>query len=464
MKRTRHILLSAVFMLAMVIGMAMTARAASGKGLWVGNSAEVTGAGVIQNTGATKGTASVAIRNGSIELTLNNFQYKGPGHRDIYNIGNDDRNPVYGPNAGIFYSGTSPLSIIIKGENAITATPTSNNYEDCKGIYIDALHVYKSVPVSIGGSGSLTLKSDQSGISCVNGNFPYSNSLIINGGNINATGTKREGILADTITINGGTINAAGPDAIYAMDELTINGGNVTATGYDYGLCSHGGDIVINGGTVRAVGEGNGVCFKHPTGCRLIIGDKVNSFFSSGTFSAIGGYVKNAIAGTAWEDVAGTVGRADIAVRTSDWLFYGNYQSVQFPAVEKPADNVQPNNKQDQQPETQVQVQRQIPITISKAPFKVKAEAKGKNVIVSWAKLKKGKKNKALLKKISKIEIQISTDRDFKNIVKTRTIGKKRNQVTIKLGKKMTYYVRERYVGNDGGVSNWSKVRRVRTK
>ena len=72
-------------------------------------------------------------------------------------------------------------------------------------------------------------------------------------------------------------------------------------------------------------------------------------------------------------------------------------------------------------------------ITISKAPTGVKAKAakKGK-VTVSWKKIKKTKKTKALLKQIKGIEVQISTDPTFATNVQTKNLGKKKTKATFK--------------------------------
>ena len=104
-------------------------------------------------------------------------------------------------------------------------------------------------------------------------------------------------------------------------------------------------------------------------------------------------------------------------------------------------------------------------ITISKTPASVKAKAakKGK-VTVSWKKIKKTKKTKALLAQIKGIEVQYSTDPGFTTDVATKPVGKNKTKVTLKLQKNTTYYVRVRYTDGAGGVSNWSAVKRVKTK
>lgn len=104
-------------------------------------------------------------------------------------------------------------------------------------------------------------------------------------------------------------------------------------------------------------------------------------------------------------------------------------------------------------------------ITISKKPsIKKPAAAKGK-ITVKWKHFKHtSKKTKPIWKKIKKVQVQCATDKGFKNIVKTATVGKSKTKATIKgLSKKTVYYVRVRYY--DGtGYSKWSGVKKVKTK
>ena len=103
-------------------------------------------------------------------------------------------------------------------------------------------------------------------------------------------------------------------------------------------------------------------------------------------------------------------------------------------------------------------------ITIPKPPVLKKLKTKKNKVTVTWNKIRKNKAGKKLLAQIKYIEIQAATDPEFKNIVSTRNVGKKKTKATLmKLQRKTTYYVRVRYVGADG-VPNWSKVKRIRTK
>ena len=113
------------------------------------------------------------------------------------------------------------------------------------------------------------------------------------------------------------------------------------------------------------------------------------------------------------------------------------------------------------QPSTEAPVTE--PITIQKTPASVKAKVKNNKVTVSWKKIKKSKKTKSLLGKIKRVQVQYSTDPEFKENVVTKSYKKNKTKVTMKLAGKTTYYIRTRYVGTDG-VSAWSSVKRVTMK
>ncbi len=103
------------------------------------------------------------------------------------------------------------------------------------------------------------------------------------------------------------------------------------------------------------------------------------------------------------------------------------------------------------------------PITIAKPPASVRAKAKKNKVTVSWKKIKKTKKAKKLLTQIKGIQVQYSTDLNFEQDVVTKKTGKNKTRIILKLKTKSTYYIRIRYVGSDG-VSNWSKIKKVKMK
>ena len=108
----------------------------------------------------------------------------------------------------------------------------------------------------------------------------------------------------------------------------------------------------------------------------------------------------------------------------------------------------------------------QVPVTINKSPTSVKAKAKKNKVTVSWKKIKKSKKTKALLAQIKGIEVQYSNDPSFPVATSVKVpLGKKKTKLVLKgLPSKTTYYVRVRYTDGAGGYSNWSKVKAFRTK
>ena len=102
-------------------------------------------------------------------------------------------------------------------------------------------------------------------------------------------------------------------------------------------------------------------------------------------------------------------------------------------------------------------------ITIPKKPasVKVRAGSKGK-VTVSWKKIKKTKKTKALLKQIKKVQVQYGTSKDTG--LKVKTVSGKKTSVKLKLSKKTRWYIRVRYSDGKGGYSNWSGWKKVKTK
>ena len=103
-------------------------------------------------------------------------------------------------------------------------------------------------------------------------------------------------------------------------------------------------------------------------------------------------------------------------------------------------------------------------VTIPKTPAKMKVKARKNKVVVSWKKIKKNKKTKALRAMIKGIEVQYSTDLAFpKETTVTKIIGKNKTKLVLRgLQRKTMYYIRVRYVGTDG-VSSW-KTKHARTK
>ena len=93
----------------------------------------------------------------------------------------------------------------------------------------------------------------------------------------------------------------------------------------------------------------------------------------------------------------------------------------------------------------------------------MKAKVKKNKVTVSWKKIKKNKSGKKLLAQIKSIQVQYSADPKFEQNPVTKSVGKGKAKIVLKLNKETTYYVRVRYVGKDG-YSNWTKPKKVKTK
>ena len=109
--------------------------------------------------------------------------------------------------------------------------------------------------------------------------YAYGNSLVVNGGTVEAHGTGErpgsgEGLSSNgNVDINGGTVTATGGYAISAYGDVTIAGGKVNATSSIYysenncacfGIGSYKSNVYLKGGTVTALAE---------DGCRGIYAD-----------------------------------------------------------------------------------------------------------------------------------------------------------------------------------------------
>lgn len=86
------------------------------------------------------------------------------------------------------------------------------------------------------------------------------------------------------------------------------------------------------------------------------------------------------------------------------------------------------------------------------------ASKKTRKLTVSWR-----KPTKTQLKKITGIQIQIATDKNFKKIVKTKKVKKTKTSVTFTLKKKKKYYVRLRYY-KGSQYSKWCATKNKKTK
>ena len=253
----------------------------------------------VQISGSSNSNYTITVKSGAPKIIL----------RDV-NIRNYSAHPL------LIESGAS-ADITLLGSNTLDAS--------VRAVGVAGLGVPEGTSVTIGGTGTLTVKGggDAAGI----GSRAERNSgtITINGGTVNATGGNYgagigsgEKGTAGTITINGGNVNAQGGDSAAGIgggnggvaSVVTINSGTVNASGGRYGPGIGSGNdgrytynnpaqITITGGTVTAKGGSEGA------------GIGGGSYRPGATVIVTGGNVK-AIAG--WEAAAigrGRNGRSD---------------------------------------------------------------------------------------------------------------------------------------------------------
>ena len=368
----------------------------------------------------------------------------------------------------------SQCEVIVTGEGKLTVYGGGDT--TCNGINAKTINLQgrltaiggTSIPGSrscgvvanvIKGNGELIAKGEDYGIFAGGG-------LTINGCTVNARGG-RKGVFASdvantatgTVTINGGTVTAIGDESgIGSHNNVTINGGAVTAIGDESGIGSYN-NVTINGGTVTATGTEYGIDASNNT---TIKGGTVTA---SGVFQGI-----NAGSVTIGENVSVKAGDSEgSAIDITDfsnWKHSEKWVKTQKTTTPTPQPQTETPQTETSQPQTEASAPAvtEKPITILKTPAKVKAKTKKNSITVSWNKIKKTKKTKALRKQIMNIEVQYSTDPSFpKETTVSRIIGKNKTKLVLRgLQRKTMYYVRVRYVGTDG-VSSW-KTKHARTK
>ena len=170
--------------------------------------------------------------------------------------------------AGITCAGDA--TITLEGTNTVKGFR-----EGYPGIYVP-----EGKTLTIKGEGSLNASCNDRATGIGGGFYKHCGNIVINGGNITATGgeynagigggegDEEDVIRCGKITISGGTVKATGGEGAAgigcgnygASNDITITGGTVTATG---GGCAAGigsgeggsyGAITISGGTVTATG------------------------------------------------------------------------------------------------------------------------------------------------------------------------------------------------------------------
>lgn len=230
--------------------------------------------------------------NGSVEIELNNNVTES-GKSIV--IGSDDnseehniivtlKNVVVAAKeklAGILVKANAKLTLLLSGESTVTGG------DDHAGIEVewtkdgDKPAEYGSLTIDGdgtlnatggGGSGGAGIGGSKGGIdktkkiddkdygTSANGTGVYGD-ITINGGTINATGTKESAGIGSSDNPMNGTSTGSYKHIEDRWGTITINGGNVTATGHARGAGIGGGNhsdsglIVINDGTVNAAGH-----------------------------------------------------------------------------------------------------------------------------------------------------------------------------------------------------------------
>ena len=240
----------------------------------------------------------------------------------------------YNLRSGIYYTGQNALSIVLE-------SGTENKIEG-----VDIGICTTSADLTVSGTGKITASGDLYGIygggtiKIEDGTITASSegeegigivsiNVMINGGTITATNSKGIGIGATSnVTIKGCTVTANGIFGIAALGKVAIEGSTVTASANYSGILATS-DVTIEGGIVEATGTDDDSYGIYSEENEITIKD--GTVVAGGKTQGIYGPVKNAIAGTGWTDVAGTTGKADIAV-SEDGQTLEDYKKVQFPA------------------------------------------------------------------------------------------------------------------------------------
>ena len=214
-------LLSLALVLGLMPGMSLTAYAATSYNLWVG--------GVEVKSDKTSDTGwSYNAENNT--LTLTNYNYTGDGGTKY---------------SGIYYNGSSDLTVSLTGNNVLTINNASN--QNSYGIYFQS----NNHSLTINGGGNFTIIFGEP-----NGNPTKLNAIHLEPGSFIMNGT-------GTVTANGGKGQES--YGLFASRDVTFNSGTFigegsTTTNYESRGIGTGGatySITVNDGTVRGIAPVN---------------------------------------------------------------------------------------------------------------------------------------------------------------------------------------------------------------
>ena len=245
-----------------------------------------------------------------------------------------------------FSSGVSAHqgSVIVAEGGTLTATGGEATGQDGVSYGVDA-----SVAVTVAAGGTLnatggTADSESYGIYTYEGSVTVSGTLTATGGE----GFGSYGVWAESgdVTVNG-TLNATGSTALFSIGvhaesgDVTVNGTLNAASGtammFGCGVEAYKGVTIEEDGTLNAAGytadggySGNSSSYGVSVTDESIVDVKEGStLIATGDTQAIGGTVKNAIAGTGWTDAAGQ--NPDTIEINTTGRSLPDFKRVQFP-------------------------------------------------------------------------------------------------------------------------------------
>ena len=265
-----------------------------------------------ENASNIDGNNKASYDDSTHTLTLNGYNLT---------VSNGDSEITY----GIKYTGSDPLTINLKGENAIEGYLDYNGYMGIDyGIYITRDTEDIAADVTFTGEGSLSIKTDNKGITAftnTNTNESVGHIVFSGSGEIDVVASGVEAIYTNygTVTVNSGTVTANGRNGIYTQKGVSITGGIVNAIGTtdDYSDSGIGietlDELSITGGTVIVSGEATGISAGwYGDNDTITIGENVISVTISSSGKAISGKLLNKLSGKGWTNVAGTEGETTI--------------------------------------------------------------------------------------------------------------------------------------------------------
>ncbi len=404
-----------------------------------------TGGGVTNATNltvTTSGGSSAPIRTdrggGTVNVSGGTYTANGLGSPAIYSTA-----AVTAKNATLI----SNLSegVCIEGKNSITlnncSLTASNTKRNGNAQFLDTIMIYQSMSGDAD-SGTSAFTMTNGSLTSKKGHvFHVTNTTAeINLSNVTITNSDSDNVLLSVCDdgwsggSNIATLNASNQD----LSGTILVGSDSTL---DISLAS---GSAFTGAVSGSIANASGTTVSTSAGTTAVTLDSTSSWTLSADsyVTSISGTTSNIntnghtlyVNGTAWSSSSGTT---DSTTSTTD-------------STTSTTDTTGSDTES---------------VTISRKPVIRKLTAKKRQVKVTWKKIKRNKKGKALLRKISYIQIQYSTSSKFTaGTTVTKTVKKTKTSVSLKgLSRKTRYYVRMRYVGSTG-VSKWSKIKKVRTK